>query len=245
MLNDFRYALDPVAWITEKLRLDLDPVQRGLVASRGRRDLLNCTRKFGKTTTIAAVATHEANYIRGSKTVVVAPSGRQSSILLDTVGEFAEVGQIRTTPLKGGDPGLVFPSGVLIALPGAEATTRGLKGTTWLVVDEAARVPDQLFYAIRPFLANTNGRMTLMSTPFGKRGFFYTEHESGRWTVTKVTAPECPRISPEFLAEERLVLPDAWFRQEYMCEFTSVDRGVFDHDAVMASLSGDVDPLCL
>jgi hypothetical protein len=43
----------------------------------------------------------------------------------------------------------------------------------------------------------------------------------------------------------KLELPDAWFRQEYCCEFTSTDEGVFDHDLVISSLSAEVEELCL
>lgn len=242
---DLRYALDPARWVEEKLKFELDPHQRRILQSRAARDCLNCTRKWGKSTTIGAAATHEGAYVAGSKTVVVAPSQGQSSMLLARVEEFADVAKVRTSPYRGEHPGLVLPSGVVIALPGNEATVRGLEGTTWVIVDEAARVPDALFYAVRPFLANTNGRMSIMSTPFGKRGWFYVEHQSGRWRVTRVRATECPRISAEFLAEERLVLPRAWFDQEYMCEFTSVENAMFDHDLVLSSLSAEVKPLCL
>lgn len=97
----------------------------------------------------------------------------------------------------------------------------------------------------RAYLATTNGRVSLLSTPFGKRGFFFHEHESGRWDITRVPAPECPRISAAFLAEQRASMPEAWFRQEYLCEFTSVTDAVFDRDLVLESLSPEVEPLCL
>ena len=243
---DLRHALNPAIWVEEKLGFELDPLQRRLLMSRAHRDLLNCTRKWGKSTTVGAAATHEATYMRRSKVVVVAPSLGQASILLSFVERFADAAKIRTTPYRETEhAGIVLPCGPVIALPGSELTARGLEGTTWLIIDEAARVPDALFYAVRPFLANTNGRMTAMSTPFGKRGWFYVEHGSKRWNVTQVKATDCPRISPAFLAEERLVLPEAWFRQEYLCEFTSVEHAMFDHDQVLSSLSSEVKPLCL
>ena len=84
----------------------------------------------------------------------------------------------------------------------------------------------------------------MLSTPYGKRGVFYREWSSGkRWTRLKVTAPECPRISPEFLAEERETLGDRWFRQEYLCEFLDTDTSVFAPELVEACLTDDVRPL--
>ncbi len=246
LLRDLRWSLDPVSFFEEALQFEADPHQKKLLRSRSRRQLLNCTRKWGKSTTTAAAVLHECSYVENSKVVIIAPSQRQSSLLLARIEELTgRVPGFRCESLKGEDPGLRFPCGQVIALPGNEATVRGLEGTTWLIIDEAARVSDELFYAVRPFLANTNGRMSLLSTPFGKRGFFYEEHQSGRWEVLRVPAVECPRISPEFLAEERIILPAAWFKQEYGCEFTSTDESVFDHDMIVGSLTSEIEPLCL
>ena len=48
-------------------------------------------------------------------------------------------------------------------------------------------------------------------------------------------ATECPRISKEFLAEERRTQPDNWFRQEYVCEFVQDFEGLFDMELVDAA----------
>ena len=63
-----------------------------------------------------------------------------------------------------------------------------------LVVDEAARVADDLYYAIRPMLAVSQGCMVCLSTPWGKRGFFHKEWTEGEgWERTKITAYDCPQ----------------------------------------------------
>ena len=59
----------------------------------------------------------------------------------------------------------------------------------------------------------------------------------------KVTAPEVPRISPEWLAEERARIGDWWYRQEYLCDFVDTDDQVFGYDAVMRAVTPDVLPL--
>jgi hypothetical protein len=60
-----------------------------------------------------------------------------------------------------------------------------------------------------------------MSTPHGKRGFFWEAWSQNKEAWLKVNAPatECSRISREFLAGERATLGERWFRQEYGCEF--------------------------
>ncbi len=61
----------------------------------------------------------------------------------------------------------------IVALPGNEGTIRGYSGVNLLVVDEASRVPDALYVAVRPMLAVSGGRLVALSTPMGTRGWFY------------------------------------------------------------------------
>lgn len=63
---------------------------------------------------------------------------------------------------------------------------------------------DALYYAIRPMLAVSGGRLMMLSTPHGRRGVFFEAWDHGtEWKRYRVPATECPRISPEFLEEER------------------------------------------
>ncbi len=113
------------------------------------------------------------------------------------------------------------------------------------MVDEAARVSDELYMAVRPMLAVSEGALWLMSTPFGKRGFFYEEwtRASADWERFRVPAPECPRISPRFLEEERAAMGERRFRQEYLCEFVETESGAFDRELVERAIRSDFEPL--
>jgi hypothetical protein len=130
----------------------------------------------------------------------------------------------------------------IVSLPGEEATIRGYSGVRLLVVDEAARVPDELYRAVRPMLAVSGGRLLALSTPFGKRGWFYEEWSGKRpWRRVRQTAAQCPRITREFLAEERAALGERWYRQEYDCSFEDAVGQVFsDSDIDRASQGPDV-----
>lgn len=131
-----------------------------------------------------------------------------------------------------------------MSLPSSETTVRGFSGANLIIEDESARVPDGLYKAVRPMLAVSNGKLILMSTPFGKRGHFYEEWTNNQgWEKIEVTATVCPRISPEFLEEERRSLGEWWYRQEYECKFMEPVDQVFSYDLVMQSLSSDVKPL--
>ena len=242
---DLRHALSPVAFAEEALKLSLDPWQCGVLSSRGKRDLLNCSRQAGKSTTAAVLGLHSALYRPGSLTLLVSPSLRQSSELFRKVSELREA--LPTPPDLLEDNRLsmsVRGGGRVVSLPGSEATIRGFSGATLIVEDEASRVDDHLYMAVRPMLAVNNGRLILMSTPFGKRGHFWREWSEGAtWQRVEVPATEVPRISQEFLEEERASMGDWWFSQEYMCEFRESTDSVFSHDVVMNALSDEITPL--
>jgi hypothetical protein len=112
------------------------------------------------------------------------------------------------------------------------------------VIDEAARVADELYYAVRPMVAVSRGKTLALSTPFGARGWFYTEWTQGQgWERTCIPAQQCPRISPQFLEHERQSLPPLWFRSEYLCAFVDTVDQVFRTEDVQAALSSAVQPL--
>jgi hypothetical protein len=58
-----------------------------------------------------------------------------------------------------------------------------------------------------------------------------------------VTAEECPRISEEFLADERRLLGEFAYKQEYMCEFLDADTAVFSSELIEAAVTNEVQPL--
>jgi hypothetical protein len=133
----------------------------------------------------------------------------------------------------------------LVGLPGQEGTTRGFSNPALLLIDEASRVSDSLFDSLTPMLATGNGDLWLMSTPAGKRGFFWETWERGgdRWTRIAVPATECPRISKAFLEEERARKGDRTFRQEYLCEFVQSSDSLFREEDVAGCISDRIPVL--
>jgi hypothetical protein len=121
---------------------------------------------------------------------------------------------------------------------------RGYSGVDLLICDEAARVPDELYQAVRPMIAVSQGRIVLLSSPFGRRGFYHDVGENGgpAWHRTKITAYDCPRISREWLEQERKQIGDFWFTQEYECSFNDDVSAVFRYEDIMAAMSHDIEP---
>ncbi len=103
--------------------------------------------------------------------------------------------------------------GLAISLPGDRpAMLRGLSlrhdGPAVLIVDEASRVRDELWATISPMLAAAPAaQQILLSTPAGASGEFHRAWTSGEdWERVQITADQCPRISAEHLAAERIRL---------------------------------------
>ena len=84
----------------------------------------------------------------------------------------------------------------IIALPGSSITVRGYAKAKLIILDEAARCPDELLAALRPMMATADGSLIALSTPFGKRGWFYEAWSSGEltWRRVKVPASDCPGL---------------------------------------------------
>jgi hypothetical protein len=219
--------------------------QRDLLSSSSSRTLLNCSRQSGKSTMASVLALHKALTRPGSLILILAPAERQAKELFTKVAQFY---RLLGHPIPADSYrklGMHLSNGSRIeALPGTEKTVRSFSGVDLLIVDEAARVADELVYAVRPMLAVSGGRLMMLSTPFGKRGVFYEEWNWGSaWERYTVTAEECPRIPPEFLEEERKTLGPWWFAQEYECRFMDTVDQVFQTDVIDKAITDEVAPL--
>jgi len=246
LARDLRHAIDPVAFAVEKLGFTPDPWQVAVLRSTGRHILMNACRQSGKSTTAALMALHRAFFYPGSLVLLLSPSLRQSGELFRKVVAMLEA--LEPVPHRREDNRLSFTlanRSRVVSLPGSEETIRGFSSVSLLVEDEAARVDDALYAAIRPMLAVSGGRLVLLSTPFGKRGHFFEAWENGgdAWGRLRLTADQCPRISRAFLEEEKAALGEWWYRQEYFCEFVQTVDQVFDYGTVMGALSDEVRPL--
>jgi hypothetical protein len=220
--------LDPSAILAAQ-GLAPDPWQRDLLLARESYLLLNCSRQSGKSTTVAALALNRLLAEHGSLVLLVAPSERQSHELFRKVMHaYQALGQPIET-IKTNQSELELTNGSrLVALPGREETIRSFSGVNLLVLDEASRVPDDLYRSVRPMLAVSQGRLVALSTPFGQRGWFYDEWVgAGPWRRIHIPWTVCPRIQPEFIAEEVRALGQAWVDQEYNGLFTAMEGLVF------------------
>jgi hypothetical protein len=242
--DDLRLALDRVAF-AKRLGLKPDPWQEDLLSSTSERVLLNCCRQSGKSTMTGVIALHRALYHPGSLILCLAPALRQSQELFSKIAGFYRDQGRPVSAVAERKLSLELENrSRIITLPGSEKTVRGFSGAALLAVDEAARVDDSLYFAVRPMLAVSGGSLMMLSTPYGKRGVFFEEWTNGiGWERYEVPASQCPRIPEVFLEEERHSLPRRVYRQEYECSFEETDDQVFSSEDVAAAIRPDVTPL--
>jgi hypothetical protein len=215
-----------------------DKWQKSVLLSDAKQIILNCSRQTGKSTITAFLAAHTAIFTPESLVLLVCPSERQSGELLRKIKD-----------ILANTPGIDFSRDAILqvelgngsrilALPSAEANLRGFSAPAMVCIDEASRCDDALFYSLKPLMAIGRGKMILLSSPFGRRGFFYNVWENGEnWKRFTVKATDCPRISKEFLDAEKNSMPEFIFRQEYLCEFIDNETQIFPSELIENSIN--------
>ena len=106
----------------------------------------------------------------------------------------------------------------ILALPGTDDSIRGLTVDSWIVADEAARLPNDLIAALRPMGARRpQARFAMLSTAWSRTDPFWTAwaDDDPTWTRLKATADTTP-FDADFLEHERRALGEPAFQREYL-----------------------------
>lgn len=236
---------DVARFARERLGFDADTVQSLVMNGRIHRGLLNCTRYWGKSTIGAIMALHRAYTREGTLTIAATPSGGHTTAFMRTVRRFARTLGLKSWSDGGSETSVALPNeSRIVGLPGSETHVRRFSTASLMVIDDAARVSDEMYRAVRPFVAIGRGDLLMMSTPFGRRGFFYEEWaRGGTWSRFKAPAAQCSRIAAGLIEEEKAVMGELWVRQEYMCEFVNLGGSAFDQVVLERAFSEDVGRL--
>ncbi len=231
-----READNPVDF-AERIGFLPDVWQSDVLRSDSKKIILNCSRQVGKSSITAVLAAHTAIYKPNSLILIVCPSERQSgellrkikSILLQTDVDFSRDSVLQVE---------LENNSRILALPSSESNIRSFSAVNLLLCDEASRIDEAVFFAVKPMLAVSKGKIVLLSSPFGRRGFFYETWVNGEnWERFTVEATDCKRITPEFLESEKNSMPEFVFRQEYFCEFTDKDTQIFPSELIENSIN--------
>lgn len=242
------YADSPTLWARDRLSFIPDPLQQQFLDCQDLDIILNWCRQSGKTTCGAIKVAHAAKFHDNHLSLIVSSTQRQAGILqrrvLNCLRQEARKGWRETRAVElPSDPmdensrlircsvlSLELANGSeVVSVPASPDTVRGYSPNC-IVLDEAARIKDDTIDAIRPMRAARAVQLVALSTPAGRRGFFYREWSAADsvWTKSAMDADLCPRISEEFLERERKEMSsEAMFSQEYYLEFVEMEGSIF------------------
>jgi hypothetical protein len=194
------------------------------------------SRQCGKTTTAAWALAHTAWFKPGSLSVIASPTQPQSAeglrkvkAILARLGCKLKADNVYRIELDNGSR--------VMALPGDDDNIRGLTVDGWIVVDEAARVSEELIAALRPMRAQRpEARLAMLSTANTLSDPFWQiwSAEDDDWQRIKATA-DVEVYAEGFLERERRDLGEAAFKREYLGIPTGGEASPFTWDLYNAA----------
>jgi len=166
-----------------KSNLQLDEWQKGILKAKG--DLVVCSgRQTGKSTIIAIKAADFVTTYQKKSVLIISATERQAEELFikvlfyiqDNYKQFIKKGKQRPTKST-----LRLTNGSIIRCLPTGLSGLGIRGYTvdLLIADEAAFVPEAVWSAVTPMLLTTGGEIILISTPHGRKGYFYDCYQRG------------------------------------------------------------------
>ena len=228
------------------------PTQREWLMCDARAKVAACGRRLGKTEAAAVDATTFAITRPGSVQIIVSPTYDQSRLIFDTVERLAmassitrRFAKVTRTPY----PRITLGGSVIMART-ADEDGRNLRvhSADRVIVDEAAYVRDSVVTeVIAPMLADRNGRLVMISTPFGKN-HFYRAFQRGRQqgTGNREQKGQCaafsfpswanPHISREYIEDQRREISPRQFSVEYEAQFIDDSSCVFPWEDIEAAV---------
>lgn len=199
-------------------------------------------RQVGKSFGVGYRISHLAMKYPKTISLIIAASERQESFLFEKVREELagkrKLKRVRQTlnrlTLKNGSKIIKFPVG---------KTGYYAKGATidFLHVDEAGYVHETVWDSIIPMIAVAKskgmGWITMLSTAFGKRGYFYQCFNNPKWKNISIEATDCPHLTKEFLDDELKRMGQRRFDQEYMAKFLDSAGQYFPTDLIVRCMN--------
>ena len=229
----------------------LYPYQRALLESRAPQRIVVKARQVGVSQLVAGEALYLAKHFDGVTVLFVSRNLPAAQHLQRMVYRLMHSDVNLPPVVRRNDAELVLGNdSVIRSLPATEDTGRTFAATA-VYLDEFAHMPwaDRIYQAVAPCAAR-GGRLTLISTPYGKANAFYRlwrESILGRRSFARfrIHWAECPEYNPEGFhlvdpeARRRLGEHGQWYRsqrprftdeqwaQEYECDFVGSSALVY------------------
>jgi len=225
----------------------LDSWQKEYIETPPEQDcFLLCTRQGGKTAamSIKAVELCIKHFGEGEIVLISSLTERQAQLMLAKAQIYAEAKYPKEIDKSRDNKPtmhrIMFKngSGILCYAAGEQGdSTRGYT-LKKLMVDEGSRMDELYFISATPTLSVSHGSMDIASTPHGTKNkdneetFFYKASKDEHYKKWYISAYDCPRHSPEFLAREKARMSATEFAQEYLAQFLDEVKRVFDNELI-------------
>jgi hypothetical protein len=206
--------------------------------------VIRAGRQSGKSEVISEKAMRFALDNPGTVTMIIAASQRQSGLLFEKVRARCDENPLISYLEKPTLTRIIMQNGSRIYCLPAGRTAYSIRGYTidLLIADEAAYIPETVWLAVTPMMAVSKvtkgfGFQILISTPFGKGGYFYESCHDKDFLSIHVSSEDCKRISKSFLAKEKKRLTKAQYAQEYLAEFVDEWHQFFTTELIKKCMS--------
>ena len=229
---------DPVLFAEKFFNWKAHEAQKEILRAHGQVITIAAGRRFGKSEAMAVSALFYAFKNPGTIQFIIAPTYDQATVIFETIMKFISksvwkelIEKVKYSPY----PILKLLHGSEIHARSADKyhNLRGRKAHR-VILDEAAFIKDEAVYeVIEPMLADYNGQMIKISTPYGKNHFWETWIKGNEgapgYVSFRFPSTANPYISQEFLEMKKLEYGETslrW-RVEYMAEFVEDQDLVF------------------
>lgn len=195
-----RYALREMAAATkpsvylQQIGFQAFEWQNIVASTLSNRIILLCSRQAGKSTIVSSIPCHTAKYQSGSLNIVIAPTEDQAKEDILKIKDFIAHDPTYPELKRDGSDVIALDNGSrIIVVVATDRSARGYSKPRTVVLDEASRIPDVVYKSgVVPMMNhNPQGKIYMLSTPFGKTGFFYNTwtRKTKTWTKIFVRTP--------------------------------------------------------
>ena len=139
----------PTVEVMRRIGMEPDPWQIEVLQSEHSQLLLNCSRQAGKSTVVAILGLLQAMWNPMTNVVLVSRSHRQSREMLRLMAFYYKLFGEKLKAKVNAKEIVLTNYSRIVCVPCREDTIRGYAAVDLLIIDEAARVPDDLYRANR------------------------------------------------------------------------------------------------
>jgi len=246
------------------MEIEYDKWQKEILSAKG--DILaNTGRQVGKTTTFAHKIANFMLDNPATQVIVVSLTEDQAQLIIVMILDYLESNHKKLIKKGKHKPTksrvwLTNNSRVISRPVGNTGdAVRGFTGDV-LYIDEASGMPELMWKAAMPTLMTTAGQIWMSSTPRGKfigntnqKNFFYKcwENFENKWQVFNISSEEVLQKRKitnnwtqekrdkalKFLKNQKSILSDMEYRQEYLGEFLDDLRQWFDDELIRSCMT--------